>query len=227
MRRAGVAGQPGWRLVLNSEQREWAGSVGNRPIAYVRRTRSERPRAAEAPPSRTKKPQRKFQQGEVTSNIQASRECQKDRPAAMARRSKDIAAAEEVDPPPPGIAAPIPKEGGDARQAQHGQKAHQAEVEGTLLCQNPQPEGGVALPVRQPPDTVQMKRPKEEEKQRLIPRDFHSAPPNLRSTLPQRRCFCKNWTGKVRKKVENRPEPCYNIPLVRIILYQTLERGVL
>ena len=87
MRRAGVAGQPGWRLVLNSEQREWAGSVGNRPIAYVRRTRSERPRAAEAPPSRTKKPQRKFQQGEVTSNIQASRECQKDRPAAMARRS--------------------------------------------------------------------------------------------------------------------------------------------
>ena len=96
-----------------------------------------------------------------------------------------------------------------------------------LLCQNPQPEGGVALPVRQPPDTVQMKRPKEEEKQRLIPRDFHSAPPNLRSTLPQRRCFCKNWTGKVRKKVENRPEPCYNIPLVRIILYQTLERGVL
>ena len=125
------------------------------------------------------------------------------------------------------IAAPIPKEGGDARQAQHGQKAHQAEVEGTLLCQNPQPEGGVALPVRQPPDTVQMKRPKEEEKQRLIPRDFHSAPPNLRSTLPQRRCFCKNWTGKVRKKVENRPEPCYNIPLVRIILYQTLERGVL
>lgn len=116
---------------------------------------------------------------------------------------------------------------GDARQAQHGQKAHQAEVEGTLLCQNPQPEGGVALPVRQPPDTVQMKRPKEEEKQRLIPRDFHSAPPNLRSTLPQRRCFCKNWTGKVRKKVENRPEPCYNIPLVRIILYQTLERGVL
>ena len=140
---------------------------------------------------------------------------------------QDIAAAEEVDPPPPGIAAPIPKEGGDARQAQHGQKAHQAEVEGTLLCQNPQPEGGVALPVRQPPDTVQMKRPKEEEKQRLIPRDFHSAPPNLRSTLPQRRCFCKNWTGKVRKKVENRPEPCYNIPLVRIILYQTLERGVL
>ena len=90
---------------------------------------------------------------------------------------QDIAAAEEVDPPPPGIAAPIPKEGGDARQAQHGQKAHQAEVEGTLLCQNPQPEGGVALPVRQPPDTVQMKRPKEEEKQRLIPRDFHSAPP--------------------------------------------------
>ena len=87
VRRAGVAGQPGWRLVLNSEQREWAGSVGNRPIAYVRRTRSERPRAAEAPPSRTKKPQRKFQQGEVTSNIQASRECQKDRPAAMARRS--------------------------------------------------------------------------------------------------------------------------------------------
>ena len=67
----------------------------------------------------------------------------------------------------------------------------------------------------------------QEEKQRLIPRDFHSAPPNLRSTLPQRRCFCKNWTGKVRKKVENRPEPCYNIPLVRIILYQTLERGVL
>ena len=41
---------------------------------------------------------------------------------------QDIAAAEEVDPPPPGIAAPIPKEGGDARQAQHGQKAHQAEV---------------------------------------------------------------------------------------------------
>ena len=114
---------------------------------------------------------------------------------------QDIAAAEEVDPPPPGIAAPIPKEGGDARQAQHGQKAHQAEVEGTLLCQNPQPEGGVALPVRQPPDTVQMKRPKEEENSGSYHAIFTAHPPISASTLPQRRCFVKNWTGKVRRRL--------------------------
>ena len=137
VRRAGVAGQPGWRLVLNSEQR--MGRFRREPAHCLCAAHQKREtQGGRGAAQQDEKAPEKIPAGEVTSNIQASRECQKDRPAAMAREiEQDIAAAEEVDPPPPGIAAPIPKEGGDARQAQHGQKAHQAEVEGTLCVRTP------------------------------------------------------------------------------------------
>ena len=179
MRRAGVAGQPGWRLVLNSEQREM-GRFRREPAHCLCAAHQKREtQGGRGAAQQDEKAPEKIPAGGGHIKHPGQQGVPKGQAGGNGKEiEQDIAAAEEVDPPPPGIAAPIPKEGGDARPGTARPEGPSGRSRGDpFLCQNPQPEGGVALPVRQPPDTVQMKRPKEEEKQRLIPRDFSQRTP--------------------------------------------------
>ena len=80
---------------------------------------------------------------------------------------QQISAAKEINPAPPVVVFQMPEKDDHAAYAQHRQQPHQGKIEEAFLCQNPQPEIRIALPVDQPPEPVHVEKTKEDEEPRL------------------------------------------------------------